>query len=351
MEINLNRILIIVLSTFTFVAFIIPYIKKLAFHVGAVDMPNNRRVNKIPMPTLGGLGIFLGFLLGYMLFGIDSPEMVSILIASFLIVLLGILDDIKPIKASIKLVVQFIVALILVFYGNMLLDKIDFLGFYVEFGLLSYPLTVLFILGTVNCINLIDGLDGLVGGISSIYFLTIGIIAVIQNRMGGIDVTLAFIMLGSTLGFLVHNFHPAKIYAGDTGSTFLGLMIAIIALLGFKNVTLTSLVTPLLILGIPILDTGFAIIRRLLKGQNPFAPDKSHLHHQLLNMRFSHRTTVLIIYGINILFAVTSIIHTTKDPGLGKILYFILVILCVWFVCATDIITDKKIIKGKKRKN
>ena len=168
--------------------------------------------------------------------------------------------------------------------------------------------------------------------------------SVIQdNRKNALktDFVLTFIMLGSVLGFLVHNFHPASIFAGDSGSLFMGFMIAIIALLGFKSVTLTSLIIPLLILAIPILDTVFAIIRRLLKGEKISKPDKSHLHHQLLNKNFSHKATVLIIYGIDILFAAASIIYALHDSKLGYIIYAVLTVIVIIFVLKTDIIVDK----------
>ena len=187
---------------------------------------------------------------------------------------------------------------------------------------------------------MIDGLDGLSGGISSIFFLTIGIIGFFQGRSGSLVMILTFIMLGATLGFLLHNFYPAKIFCGDC-AMFLGFIIAVISLLEFKGPALTSLFVPLIILGIPILDTLFAIIRRMLRHQPPFSPDKEHIHHQLLGMNFSQRTTVLIIYGIDILFASASIFYTLKDPVVGKILYILIFIIVVWFVFRTTIISPK----------
>jgi len=249
------KILQLVLVPFVFVALIIPYIVKLANKVGAIDVPRGERHNHSKVtPKLGGLGIFLGFLLGYMLFGTHSVQMNSILIASFIIVLMGIFDDIVEFKPGIQLITQIIAATIIAVYGGILLQDIDAFGIYINFGIFAYPLTILFIVGCINCINLIDGLDGLSGGISSIYYLTIGIIATIKGSYG-LDFILTFTMLGATLGFLVHNFYPAKIFVGDAGTNFMGLIISVIALLGFKNVTLTSLIIPLLILAVPILDT------------------------------------------------------------------------------------------------
>lgn len=342
----INRILIIVSTTFLIVWSLIPLVKKIAFHIGAVDLPNERKIHVKPTARLGGLGIFFGFLAGYVLFGEPSLVMNSILIGSFIIVLTGIIDDIKPLDAKIKFMGQLLAAAVLVFYGNLLIKDIDFFGLYFNFDILSYPLTLFFILGCINCINLIDGLDGLSGGISSIYFLTIGIIAVMQQRMG-LDFFLTFIMLGSTLGFLAHNFHPAKIFAGDTGSMFLGFIIASISLLGFKNITLTSFIIPLIILAVPILDTSFAIIRRILKGESISKPDRFHIHHQLLNRNFSQSETVLIIYFINIIFAAASIIYVLKDRILGYIIYGILFILVTFFVTMTNVVVDQKQVKSK----
>ena len=260
----LTKILLMVITSFAFVAVIVPFIKRIAIHVGALDLPNERKVHKGPMPRLGGLAIFLGFLFGYMIFGEPSSTMNSILIASFIIVLTGAIDDIRPLKASVKFASQLAAASVIAIYGKLLIQDIIVFGLYFDFGIFSYIITIFFILGCINCINLIDGLDGLAAGISAIYFATIGIISIIMGKMG-LDFILTFIMLGSVLGFLIHNFNPASIFAGDSGSMFMGFMIAIIALLGFKSVTLTSLLIPLLIFAIPILDTVFAIIRRIIK--------------------------------------------------------------------------------------
>ena len=340
------KIMPMIIIPFLFTLFFVPVVRNIAFHVGAMDMPNARKVHKVPMPRLGGLAIFCGFLLGYMLYGTHSSQMNSILIGGFVIVLTGVLDDIKPLKASVKFAGQLIAACILVFYGNFLMTNVTAFGLDISFGPFSYFLTLFFILGCINCINLIDGLDGLAAGISSIYFLTIGIITVIQGSIG-LDYVLTFVMLGSTLGFLVHNFNPANIFMGDSGSMFLGFIIATIALLGFKNVTLTSLIIPLLILAIPILDTLFAILRRILKGEPISTPDKFHIHHQLLKRNFSQRQTVIIIYVINLLFAFASIVYVLKDANLGYIIYGILLIIVTLFVVKTNVVYDTEEIKKK----
>ena len=337
----LSRILLMVFTTFAFVVVIVPFVKKISIHVGALDIPNERKVHSKVMPRLGGLAIYLGFLFGYMLFGEPSSTMNSILIASFIIILIGITDDIKPLKASFKFVSQFFAACIIAVYGKLLIQDITVFGMFLDLGVFSYIVTIFFILGCLNCMNLIDGLDGLASGISAIYFATIGIISIIMGK-AGLDFVLTFIMLGSVLGFLVHNFYPASIFAGDTGSLFMGLMIAVIALLGFKSVTITSLIIPLIIFAIPIMDTVFAIIRRLLKGEKISKPDKEHLHHQLLNKNFTHRSTVLIIYLIDILFAIASIIYVLHDQKIGYVIYGLLTIIVIVLITKTNIVVELK---------
>ena len=194
----------------------------------------------------------------------------------------------------------------------------------------------------MNCVNFIDGLDGLASGISTIFFATIGVIAFILHNLGSLEITLTFIMLGASLGFLIFNFNPSKIFMGEVGSMFLGYMIGILCLLGFKGVTVTSLVVPLLVFAIPILDTFFAIVRRIVNKKPIYEADKEHIHHQLLNMKFSQKKTVLIIYAVNILFSLASIFYVLKDKKAGIIIYTVLLVLLVLFVFKTNIITGTK---------
>ena len=345
----------IVLFVFLVVVLIIPIIIKIAHHVNALDIPNERKVHKKPMPRLGGLAIFLGFLIGYMVFCKPTVQMNSILMGSFFIILLGTFDDIKPLTPLIKFGGQLLAAIIVVYYGNIVMQDISAFGLYINFGILAKPITILFITAVINCMNLIDGLDGLAGGIATIFFITITIISNILGVSNGLDSSLTLIMIGATLGFLLYNFHPAKIFMGDSGSMFLGYIISIISLLGFKNVTLTSFIVPILILAIPILDTLFAIIRRLLKGQSFAKADKEHFHHQILRMAGNQTKTVLIIYLIQILFSVASIVYVLRNPMLGKIVYAIIFIIIIWLVATTNIVFDRKKIsedfKAKFKKN
>ena len=357
MQDKILEVLKIVLSVMAVTAIFFPFVRRIANHIGALDYPNERKVHKKPMPLLGGLMMFFGFLFGYMVFAPQSTQMLSILIGSFVLVITGIIDDIKPLKAKEAIIGQLIAACIIVFYGKILLTDISFFGLYFEFPeIVSYPLTIVFIVAVMNCVNFIDGLDGLASGISTIFFATIGVIAFILHNIGSLEITLTFIMLGACLGFLIFNFNPSKIFMGEVGSMFLGFMIAVVCLLGFKAVTLTSLVVPMMILAIPILDTLFAIIRRIIHHKPIYVADKQHLHHQLLNKKFSQKTTVLIIYGVSILFSLASIFYVLKDRKWGIIIYVILTILILWLVLSTDILIDnaelhlKKISFSKKKK-
>lgn len=346
---HIKEIIYMIAVPFLFVLAIIPFIKKVAIHINAIDIPNARKVHKVPIPRLGGLGIYMGFLLGYILFGTMSIRMNSILIGSFIIIITGIVDDIKPIPAKIKFFFQVLAASVVAFYGQILLKDLSAFGIYIDFGIFSYIITILFIVAIINCINLIDGLDGLAAGLSSIYFITIGIVILGWTHTFDLDAMLTFIMLGATLGFLCHNFNPAKIFMGDSGSMFLGYIIAVIALLGFKNVTVTTLLAPICLLAIPVMDTLFAILRRLINKKPIDEPDKEHLHHQLLNLNLSHRNTVLVIYLVDSLFAIAMLLYMLYDRTIGIIIYAILFIIVLIFVMKTNIIINHNKEKNLKK--
>lgn len=338
---SLMNILLVTVTSFLIVYIIVPLVKKIAQHINAIDIPNKRKVHTKPIPRLGGLAIYIGFIFGYIFFLKPSNTINSILIGSFIILITGIIDDIKPIPAKYKLIGQVLASLIVVFYGKILLQDISAFGIYIHFGVFAPFITVILILACINCMNLIDGLDGLASGISGIYFLTTGIITLILGSRI-FDYTICFIMLGTCLGFLVHNFFPAKIFMGDSGSMFLGFMIGVTALLGFKNVTLTSFFIPFMIIAIPFLDTFFAILRRALKKESIATPDKFHIHHQLLNMNFSHKATVIIIWIIDLLFALASLIYVLVDNNLGYLIYAILLVIVLIFVINTNVVYDFK---------
>ncbi|WP_163526898.1 glycosyltransferase family 4 protein [Halobacillus ihumii] len=287
------------------VVLLTPLVKKLAIYIGATDSPDSRKVHKRLMPRLGGLAIFLSVLLGVSIFMPENVYTWPIMVGATIIVATGIMDDIYGIAPWYKLSGQTLAAVIVIVNGV----EVEFInlpyGGQLEFGMLSFPITLLWIVGITNAINLVDGLDGLAAGISAIALLTVSGMAI---TMGNSFVMLmGLMMFGATLGFLVFNFYPAKIFMGDTGAMFLGFMIGVLSLLGFKNVTLFSLVIPILILGVPISDTIFAILRRAMTGRPIMKPDSAHLHHCLLKLGYSHPETVIMIYTMSALFSLSAV--------------------------------------------
>jgi UDP-GlcNAc:undecaprenyl-phosphate/decaprenyl-phosphate GlcNAc-1-phosphate transferase len=319
--------------------FITPFVKKLAIKVGAVDQPNKRKVHEKIMPRMGGLGIYISFIIGMLIMNPDKPYHLAIIAGSVVIIAIGILDDIYNLAARFKLLGQIAAAVIVVMWGGIDVDFINlpFDG-KLQFGVLSVPITILWIVGVTNAINLIDGLDGLAAGVSSIALISISGMAIV---MGDVYVmTIGFILLASTLGFLVYNFHPAKIFMGDTGALFLGYMIAVLSLLGFKNVTFISFIVPIIILGVPMTDTLFAIIRRLVNKTPLAAPDKSHLHHRLLEQGFTHRQTVLLIYAISAMFGLTGFIFSFTTVW-GSMLILLIIFLSIELIVESVGLVDK----------
>jgi UDP-GlcNAc:undecaprenyl-phosphate GlcNAc-1-phosphate transferase len=282
------------------------------------------------MPRLGGLAIFLGASVGYMVCGLYDERITGIITGAFIIILTGVLDDMYELKARTKLIGQ-LAAAGAVIYTGLTIDflTIPFIFDRFNLGWLSIPITLLWIIGITNAINLIDGLDGLAAGISSIAFATLAVMAGLAGKE--LILALSLILLASTLGFLFYNFHPAKIFMGDTGALFLGYCIAVFSLLGlYKSVTLFSFVIPIIILGVPIFDTAFAIIRRILNKQPISAPDKSHLHHRLLARGISHRNTVLLIYAFGIFFSVCAVLLESAT-FIGGIVIIITLIIIIQF--------------------
>ncbi|MGE7664304.1 glycosyltransferase family 4 protein [Ureibacillus composti] len=287
-----------------------PLVKRLAFRIGAVDAPNYRKVHSRIMPRLGGLAIYLAFLIGLLILRPESQYTLAIILGATVIVITGVLDDMYEISAKAKMLGQLVAAIIIVFFGGIQIEFINlpFNDGQLDFGFLSIPFTIVWIIGITNAVNLIDGLDGLAAGVSTIAFITLAGMAMIMGN--GFVIAIAAILACATIGFLFYNFHPAKIFMGDTGALFLGFMIAVLSLLGFKNITVVSFIIPVIMLGVPISDTFFAIVRRYRNKQKWSDPDKSHLHHRLIDMGFSHRQTVLIIYGIAAMFGLAAVIFS-----------------------------------------
>jgi len=294
-----------------------PVVKRLAFRIHAVDIPkDSRRMHDHPIPLIGGLAIFCGFTLSTLLFQPRlTPQLLGMLAGSCIIVVLGIFDDIYALPALPKLLVQIAAALVAVLSGNV----INFLSnpniFSSEpiwdLGALAIPVTVLWIVGITNAVNLIDGLDGLACGVSTISSLTMLVIALCVAEP---DIAILMAALaGGCIGFLPYNFHPAKIFMGDTGSTFLGFIMAVSSIQGlFKLYNIISFAVPFLMLGLPIFDTCSAIVRRVSHGKSPMAPDRSHIHHKLIDMGFSQKQAVGVLYVISAILGLSAVVLTTS---------------------------------------
>ncbi len=311
-----------------------PPVRVLAFKIGAVDVPlDNRRMHTKPIPRVGGLAIYMSFLLATLLFCDFTPELISIWIGGGIITILGVIDDICHLKPGIKLVVQLLSAVFAVVNGCVI-DHINLGGEYIMLGMFSYPLTILWIVGLTNAINIIDGLDGLACGVSLISAISLFCVVLLQGD--GSHAVVTAILAGACLGFLPFNSNPARIFMGDTGALFLGYALAVISVQGvFKLHAVLSFAAPLLVFAFPLLDVSFAIFRRLLAGKSPFAADRGHLHHRLVDMGFTHKESVKILYAIcgilglvavfctESMFAKGSVVRSLSVAGIALLIVFL----------------------------
>ena len=324
-----------------------PVVKSLAQKVGAVDVPkDNRRMHDHPIPRMGGLAIFFGFIASTLLFVAMTPQIRGMLLGAVIIVVLGIFDDIYSLKASLKFVIQIIAALVAVMSGNVIEiisnPNVFSANLYWDLGWLAYPATVIWIVAITNAVNLIDGLDGLACGVSTISSMTLLVIAM---SVGEVPIALMVAALcGGCLGFLPYNLNPAKIFMGDTGSTFLGFVLAVISVQGlFKLYTIISFVVPFLMLGLPIFDTCFAFIRRIAHGQSPMHADRSHVHHRLIDMGFSQKQAVAVLYIISAILGLSAVVLTSV--GAVKAMLFLLAL------CAAAGVAGLIFINNNEKKN
>ncbi len=307
-------------------------------YIGAMDKPNIRKVHKEPVSVIGGLALLISFLIGIKIAQPIEEEIVPLVIGAILINLLGLIDDIFDLKPIIKLIGQILISLVVVYHG-ITIDLITLpFGVIIQFGVLSVPVTILWIVAVTNAINLVDGLDGLASGVSMIALGTIGLIAIFQCNI--FILMISSVLIGSLLGFIRYNFYPAKIFLGDNGALTLGFIIGVLSLLGFKNIKLISLLFPIIILGVPFIDMVFAMIRRYLKGQPVMQADKSHLHHKLLDHGYSHPQTVILIYSIALLFSSASVI-LYLSTNIGAIVMTVLILFTIEMIVEfTGLIDD-----------
>ena len=317
-----------------------PIVKTFSFKVGAVDVPKDaRRMHDHPIPRLGGLAIFLAFLVTALIFIPLDKAKQGMLLGAVIIVILGIFDDIHALPAKLKFVVQIVAALVATLMGNRIevLTNPNIFGDSPiwELGWLSIPVTVIWIVAITNAVNLIDGLDGLACGVSTISSLTMLAIALLVSNTNVAMVMAA--LVGACIGFLPYNFNPAKIFMGDTGATFLGFIMATMSVQGmFKMYNLISFVVPFLILGLPIFDVCFAVIRRISKGQSPMAPDRSHVHHKLIDMGMSQKQAVGTLYVITAILGLSAVVLTASSAfkAMVVLIALALVALIGWKIYA-----------------
>ena len=315
-----------------------PVVKTFAYKIGAVDVPkDNRRMHKVPIPRLGGLAIFIGFMVSILLL-VDirgNAQLQSILLGAVIIVVLGVVDDIMALPAMLKFVVQIVAALVPALNGvviqafsnpNVFSDNP-----YWVLGMLSVPFTVLWIVAITNSVNLIDGLDGLANGVSAISATTMLVIALLASEAQVAIVMAA--LVGACVGFMPYNLNPAKMFMGDTGATFLGYILATMSIQGlFKFYAVISFAVPFLILGLPIFDTSFAFIRRIAHGQSPMHADRGHIHHRLIDMGLNQKQAVATLYVISAILGLSAVVLTTG--GEQKAMLFFAALCIVAFVAA-----------------
>lgn len=311
-----------------------PLARRLAIWTGIVAYPVARSVHTEPKPFLGGLAMYLSFAIAVVASGrVIDQKVLGILVCGGLIMLLGIVDDKVALKPKVKLLGQIAVAALFVYAFDVKIEYIHSpLGDrWIQFGLLSGPLTIFWIISLVNVVNFIDGLDGLAAGISTIGSLTLLLVSLQQGFSAAVVLTAA--LAGSAIGFLRYNFNPAKIFMGDAGSMFLGFTLAAVSVQGvLKSALAIGVVVPVLALALPIFDTAFAIIRRVASGRSIGEADKDHLHHRLLRLGLSHRGTVLVMWAISASLGLSAVAVT--EVPLAEGLLIIGLVLVSIFVAA-----------------
>ena len=310
-------------------ALLTPLVQYLAVKLEVYAEMNERTVHTKKIARIGGVSIYVAFLLCMAYFMKTDITINGILIGGSIMFFGGLVDDMVNLPPKVKLLIEVLAAIVLMVVGKVSLDIIRLpFGITIDMGLISFLVTFVWIIGITNAVNLIDGLDGLSGGICTIILIVIACLSTIEGRM---DIqVMSLILAGSTLGFLLFNWHPASIFMGDCGALFLGFIISAISLLGFKSSTIMTLALPILLLMVPIVDTLGAIVRRKLSGHKFSDADKKHVHH-LLMQRFGHRNTVLILYVVTALFGFTAFVYIVNKVA-GLIALFIMAIIVELFL-------------------
>lgn len=311
-----------------------PIARVIAFNIGAVDVPKDkRRMHKEPIPRMGGLAIFIGFVVASLVFCDITPQFVGMLAGAALLIVVGIFDDVMSLRAVLKLALQIVAASIAACSGNVITHITPF-GFYIDFGNLAVPITVFWIVFLINATNLIDGLDGLSCGITAISACSLLLAAFFAQDATVSVLLLSGILAGSCIGFLPFNFNPARIFMGDTGSMFLGYTLAVVSIQGFfKFSAVASFAVPFVVLAVPLFDTAFAFIRRMAHGKSPFSADRGHIHHRLIDMGFNQKQSVMILYAISAILGISSTLLASDRivGGVAIIVVALVIFIMNWF--------------------
>ncbi|RJQ24496.1 MAG: undecaprenyl/decaprenyl-phosphate alpha-N-acetylglucosaminyl 1-phosphate transferase [Peptococcaceae bacterium] len=339
-----------ILLAFCIAFLITPLVRRWAFKHGVLDRPNWRKVHRRAVPRLGGMAIYISFTAAVLLTQELTTPIIGLLIGGSLITLVGIVDDIRGMPARAKLVGQILAAVAVIPFGL----KVGFLtnpfvgGNLIALGLFGIPVTVFWLVSVTNAVNLIDGLDGLAGGTSFIAALTLAAVIWVELLQNGIFpaqqqvIFLALALAAAILGFLRYNFHPARIFLGDSGSMYLGFNLAALAVFGLaKSSTFISVIIPIVILGMPLMDTFFAVLRRYCKQKPIFQPDKEHLHHRLMALGLSHRQAVLCLYAVNVVLGLSAVIMTLLAPNQAMVLLIVVSIIILALANRTGVIGVK----------
>lgn len=323
-----------------------PIARVLAFKIGAVDIPkDSRRMHRVAMPLLGGVAIFTAFVVTVLAF-CDLKENYRIILGllggASIIVATGILDDKFSLNPFLKLFLQIVAALVVALCG-ITIDNVGIFnsnGELFSLGSFSIPITVIWIVAVTNAVNLIDGLDGLSCGVSTISALSILVSSFFMTDVPPIAILLTAIFAGSCLGFLPYNFNPAKIFMGDTGSMFLGFTLSTISVIGvFKTDAIIAYWVPFIAFAVPLFDTTFAFVRRILQGKSPFSADRGHIHHKLIDMGFNQKQSVTILYAISAIFGIASMLWAINRPigGIVVIVCALIILFINWrFITKND---------------
>ncbi len=329
---------------YIFGVFLVPLVISFSKKEGLVDLPNERKIHKIPVSRLGGVAIWASTMLTFLslIFLSYYPYgslLSGILLGSSLMFLLGLVDDVYNLDAKFKLFIQLSIATVVYLLG-VKINSLPFLGG-IDLGFWSYPITLLWIVGISNAVNFIDGVDGLAGSVITVNSITLAIIAIAMTPSNPIVALIGFILAGSMLAFLTYNFNPAKIFMGDSGALFSGFLLATISIVGVMKAATLTLLLPFVVLAVPIMDIVFSSTRRICKGKSPFVADAEHIHHKLLHAGFSQKKTVLILTSVAIVAGAIASLLMGENTIKHYALYILVIVFIMLLLNFIKVLTKK----------